>query len=63
MLERIYISSLGIYFIALGLFFAGGLLTAGVVLVFGLVFFGMVFLGMIGVLPHYATHHKTPLKH
>ncbi len=63
MLERIYISLWGIYFIALSLFFVGGMHTAGVVVVFGFVFFSMVFLGMIGVMLDYATHNKMPLKH
>ena len=63
MLERIYVSLIGLYFVALGLFFVGGILTSSVLVVFGLVLFGLVFLGMIGILPHYVTHQKTHLKH
>jgi hypothetical protein len=63
MLERIYIALLGLYVLTVGFFYVSGLLDALTAVVFGFVLFGLIFLGMIGVLPFYATHHKTPLKH
>lgn len=63
MLEKLYFTILGLYFLTIGTFYFTGNLTPLVGVVFGFVFFGIVFMGMIGVLPFYVSHHKTPLKH
>ena len=57
MIERIYISFWGIYFIALALVLVMGLLSGTTILGFGLVLFGLIFMGMIAVLPHWASHN------
>ena len=56
MVERIYISFWGIYFIAVALVLAMGLLNGTALVAFGFVMFGLIFMGMIAVLPHWASH-------
>lgn len=63
MLKRIYISLWGIYFIAASLFFIGGLLTAKVAVVFGLLFVGMIFVGMLGLSPFHINYRKIHPRH
>lgn len=58
MLERIYISLWGVYFLAVALFWLAGLMTAAAVVVLGVTAFALIFLGMIGVLPFVVTHHS-----
>ncbi|MCB1023375.1 MAG: hypothetical protein KDB79_03240 [Acidobacteria bacterium] len=63
MVEKIYLMLWALVFAATGLIYFAGFLTAPVAVFLGLVMFGLTFLGMIGILPHYVTHHDTPLQH
>ena len=57
MLERIYLSILGLYAVVFAAVLLTGYMTAGVGGVFCFVIFGLVFMGMIGILPEWSVHN------